>query len=858
MTVAALTPTVSYAENGVTLGFAVPFRFNDPSHLVVKRIGADGVVTVLAYGAAWSATGGATDAGGTVTLVASVAGSTLTIVRATPRSQATDYDTNDRFPAESHEAALDRAMLIDQEQDVATSAAAARSLRVPDGEVVPELAGAADRAGKALAFDLAGNPVATTVVVPASVAQPERMVLTLEQFGGAAGYVNAGSRGKDNTAALSQALDVINRYAPVNARWPRVPRIMLGMGGYFFGEHIDLKVAAHLQGQASGDDDFNGGTRFMFPPSVAGITINNSDTRAGTTEGFTTAALGTVLEGIQFESEGGGTAWDSSTTDGNLAANTFGIWGRATFQMERVSVKGFAGNGVQIVAFSGGGGALQGNASGFRAEKVMVRDVGGIGWLARGNDANTGVIDQLQIRKAGLIGIWDRDTLGNTYIGPRVDDYATVTAGFTKMAACNHLGINYMLVDATPGVGQATTPGTNAAIWYPLYAAGPSDFFMTWLNSRDYVCMLPILVTGQSNKTLIDNPYIEGGNPGHAGGTTGDPLTAAIVNGGQSQWTRTTRRLDGSPATGKAVATAGGWISRIPSLPGTSEAADFGLYTEAGLGEAAGQFLRMRVEKTGEVDYVERLTAAGDIELERGGSAIRRVTTHLSTRTFGGALPVPYVGSYPKFALCDPTDSANDRLVGMALAPPTIGYHQKGKRLYNADPGPLRAEYWVCVTSGTPGSWVAVNVAPLLSGAATALTGTIALTDLLALTIPAGIMGPKGVIDIDAVFSGSGVAGIKTANVVFGAGAAVFWSTAFGATITQARSSVRISNRNNASAQVGGMTTGAGVGSNTAGVPMTTAIDTTVDQVLKITGQLASAADTLTLESYAVRITPGV
>lgn len=137
MTVAALTPSIEYLENGVTLGFAAPFRFLDASHLEVKRIGADGTVSLLTRGSQWSASGGATDSGGTVTLVATVAGARLVIRRKTPREQSTDYVTADTFPAESHERALDRDMLIEQEQDVALGALSIRALQVPEGAVAP-------------------------------------------------------------------------------------------------------------------------------------------------------------------------------------------------------------------------------------------------------------------------------------------------------------------------------------------------------------------------------------------------------------------------------------------------------------------------------------------------------------------------------------------------------------------------------------------------------------------------------------------------------------------------------------------------------------------------------------------------
>lgn len=160
MTVAANASSVEYLENGVTVSFPVPFRFIAPNTLQVTRIGTDGAVTTLAYGSQWNATGGSTDAGGTLTLIVpSVSGARLRINRATPRAQQADYTTNDTFPAESHEGALDKSMLINQEQDSRIDNTAARALMVPDGETVQEIPPTADRAGQFLGFDVLGRPV---------------------------------------------------------------------------------------------------------------------------------------------------------------------------------------------------------------------------------------------------------------------------------------------------------------------------------------------------------------------------------------------------------------------------------------------------------------------------------------------------------------------------------------------------------------------------------------------------------------------------------------------------------------------------------------------------------------------------
>lgn len=149
MTVAAKSPIAQYLENGVTVAFAAKFRFLTESDLVVSRISTGGVEAILPRSTAWSATGGETDAGGTVTLQPGWLsnGTLLRIARRTDRAQQADYATADTFPAESHEAALDRQMLIAQEQDVIAADLAYRSVLAPAGEEGFTLPARSERSG---------------------------------------------------------------------------------------------------------------------------------------------------------------------------------------------------------------------------------------------------------------------------------------------------------------------------------------------------------------------------------------------------------------------------------------------------------------------------------------------------------------------------------------------------------------------------------------------------------------------------------------------------------------------------------------------------------------------------------------
>jgi hypothetical protein len=139
------------------------------------------------------------------------------------------------------------------------------------------------------------------------------------------------------------------------------------------------------------------------------------------------------------------------------------------------------------------------------------------------------------------------------------------------------------------------------------------------------------------------------------------------------------------------------------------------------------------------------------------------------------------------------------------------------------------------------------------SAVAQSVTGTTTETTLATITIPAGSMGPNGQIEVTTLWSCTNSANNKTLRVKFG-------STAFlnVAATTSAAIHVltRIANRNSAASQVGSpSSTTNSLGATGASVT-TAAIDTTADVTLAITGQLASASETLTLESYIVKIYP--
>lgn len=170
--ISTTTSRVAYTGDGSTVAFPVPFPFFAATDLaVVERTIATGAEVAKALGTDYTVAGGGGETG-TVTAAVAPASSVQWIIRrATARTQLVDFVSNDPLPAEQQEAALDRAVMRDQEIDDAAS----RSLRFPPTDDIgldAELPNSVERAGMFLAFDANGNPTVSVGVTELAVALP--------------------------------------------------------------------------------------------------------------------------------------------------------------------------------------------------------------------------------------------------------------------------------------------------------------------------------------------------------------------------------------------------------------------------------------------------------------------------------------------------------------------------------------------------------------------------------------------------------------------------------------------------------------------------------------------------------------
>ena len=169
MTVTTTTIKNSYSGNGSTTAFANTFPINSTSEITVIERSSTGAETVKSEGSGSTnysiSDNGAS--GGTVTMVtAPASGTTLVLLRNTALTQETDYVANDPFPAETHEDALDKALMQAQElqEELDRSFKVSRTNTITTSEFTES---ATDRASKALGFDSDGNLTTIADFLPA-------------------------------------------------------------------------------------------------------------------------------------------------------------------------------------------------------------------------------------------------------------------------------------------------------------------------------------------------------------------------------------------------------------------------------------------------------------------------------------------------------------------------------------------------------------------------------------------------------------------------------------------------------------------------------------------------------------------
>lgn len=178
MTIETTANRISYTGSGTTGPFSFPYYFlADGDLTVIKTTIADGTEETLTLTTDYTVSGAGEAAGGSVTLVATLSSAyKLTIIRDPDILQPADYPANDRFPAATHEEALDRATMIMQRLKDYID----RSFRLSDGDVSGiSLILSNLGAGKLIAVNAAGDGIESIAAADVDLATVTPFIQTL-------------------------------------------------------------------------------------------------------------------------------------------------------------------------------------------------------------------------------------------------------------------------------------------------------------------------------------------------------------------------------------------------------------------------------------------------------------------------------------------------------------------------------------------------------------------------------------------------------------------------------------------------------------------------------------------------------
>lgn len=142
------------------------------------------------------------------------------------------------------------------------------------------------------------------------------------------------------------------------------------------------------------------------------------------------------------------------------------------------------------------------------------------------------------------------------------------------------------------------------------------------------------------------------------------------------------------------------------------------------------------------------------------------------------------------------------------------------------------------------------------SAVAASHTGNTTETALATVQVPAGAMGPNGALRITTLWSYTNSANNKTLRIRFGGVSGTAHLGNFVTTTATLRHQQLIQNRNAQNSQIGGYLSVTPFGAN-PGAAVTSSVDTSAAADLVLSGQLANAGETVTLESYLVELLYG-
>lgn len=592
------------------------------------------------------------------------------------------------------------AALAANQQSVATFAAL-RALTTlsggPGAIVVRSRANPGDGGGGVFVYDAADTTTADnggTILVPTATLTGRwyRLysgALDIRWFGGVADW--NGTTGTDNLPALTAAVASITHSSGGSDPYAGGPRILYPAAAlsYWHSGTYFFKKAVILEGETHGFPvfSFNYSSTLVFPANLGTPALKferfntlNNVIIAPTTTG----ADGSIVRNLAIVGAG------TPTYDGV----SHGLDTRCRIFWQNVSVYNFGGHGAQILANSGGTGPTQGNANEWRVDTLNCTDNLGDAFHVEGSDANGGTSTGFGCLTSGLSGLKDITFLGNTHIGPHIDNCNSLGRGLV-----NNGGNSYLLINDTPGIGASTTPGTNSTIWAPITAGS----YPAWSGAGTYQVAAAIYSNNANARSVFVGVYLEGNTFGHVQGPS-------MVLGGstQTQFTTFTPFLFQPSGIGSFLATQNG-VGGFEFLPagdarGTyaySYISPLGLVMQSQAGSASGWLMELDPAAPGDL-----------VTIAVAGAFVQRWGSAATVQQYGTGAAVPFATWHYLLEVGDGTTTQNNaRAMRNGTAAPTTGAHAQGEIVWNRSCAAAgQVSYWQCTVAGTPGTWVAHNL----------------------------------------------------------------------------------------------------------------------------------------------------
>ena len=520
--------------------------------------------------------------------------------------------------------------------------------------------------------------------------------------GGAVNIRQAGAVGDGITDDHQAFVDAILAFpSNITTLQQGAARIVVPGGIFFIGATLNIHASVIIEGQGVGSA--NGGASVLtWPSDTTGIVIQRSNTIGETTEfpdnTNTKGGDGTIIRNLKLQ--GGG----------SFGSAADGIRMRARGTIDQCLVTGFPRDGIHIEAGAGTGGSTEGNANSWQVHNCRLITNKRNGLYVDGADVNAGTAIAVDASSNGRWGILDSSFLGNTYIGCHCATNGVATiAGNTGSSFVHYNGpengsTNHRyaaMVSATETELAATVPGTNGNIWIEVDNLGVHSTIPTWLPGQPvgtYFNGGPLQTDGANARNVFLGCYTEGGQS-----------PAQIV-----EPTQILNGLQGAGVKGTGLFIEGNNV-KLGNLKFAARSDD----TLGGIELDLRRFSNSLIYANVAGDHPSGTQFVGWDDFDNAwafgkhanlGSRIPlKFTTNLTTKTFGRS--ATQGGGYPYFPRgLFIGNASNGRFLNSGTAAPTTGTFARGDLVLNTSPSATGILGWICVTTGTPGTWVDLAV----------------------------------------------------------------------------------------------------------------------------------------------------